>query len=76
MELLIHKTLLLTDNIGNVYVSRKKEESGFTSIKDCVASKINGLEEYTKNVAKGVRLQKLVTTISTKVTEEKTSKQQ
>ena len=50
------KTLLQSDNIFWLYVSRKKG-SGLAIIEDCIDATIQRLEEYTKKSAKKGGLQ-------------------
>ena len=46
----IHKYLCPKDNIDRLYVSRKGEEKGFTSIENCVDAPTQGLKNYIKKI--------------------------
>ena len=57
----MHKALYSRDDIDTLYVSRKEEESGYTSIVDSMVAAIRGLKNYTIK-SKG----RLITAASTK----------
>ena len=42
----MHKALHLRGDVGRLYISRKEEERGLTSIGDCVDVSIQWLEDY------------------------------
>ena len=42
----MHKTLHPRDNVDRLYVSRKEEEGGLTSIEDSVDTSMKRLEDY------------------------------